>query len=91
MESNVFDFSQALLHLKEGKKLQRSGWNGKGMFIYHVPANAYPYTTEAGKSLANEEGKVEYGAYLAMKTAQGNVVPWLASQTDILADDWSVA
>ena len=29
-----------------------------------------------------------YGAYIAMKTAQGNVVPWLASQTDVLADDW---
>ena len=34
--------------------------------------------------------KVPYGAYIAMKTAQGNVVPWLASQTDMLADDWYI-
>ena len=34
---------------------------------------------------------VEYGAYVAMKTAQGNVVPWLASQTDLLAEDWYIA
>ena len=35
-------------------------------------------------------GLVEYGAYIAMKTAQGNVVPWLASQTDMLAEDWII-
>ena len=38
----------------------------------------------------NENGLVEYGAYIAMKTAQGNVVPWLASQTDMLSEDWNV-
>ena len=43
-----------------------------------------------GKKLAGPEGKVAYGGYIAMKTAQGNVVPWLASQTDVLAEDWCV-
>ena len=38
----------------------------------------------------NEDGLVEYGAYIAMKTTQGNVVPWLASQTDMLAEDWMI-
>ena len=41
-----------------------------------------------GGCIADEDGKVEYGAYIAMKTAQGNVVPWLPSQTDMLAEDW---
>lgn len=80
------NFGQALELLKQGKKVARQGWNGKGMFLYYVPANFYPASTE----IAKEEfgATVEYGAYIAMKTVQGNVVPWLASQTDVLANDW---
>ena len=37
-----------------------------------------------------EDDMIPYGAYIAMKTAQNNVVPWLASQTDVLAEDWYV-
>ena len=85
-------FGQALMLLKEGKKVGRSGWNGKGMFIYLVPANEYPAD---GNKLGTMKGvfpgdMVPYGPYLAMKTAQNNVVPWLASQTDILATDWEI-
>jgi len=113
-QSATFDslsFSHALFALKEGKAVARSGWNGKGMYIYLVPANSYPaqtkvaidywskqpnveFKTHYGDSLAGIPDQqiplVPYGAYLAMKTAQGNVVPWLASQTDIIADDWAV-
>ena len=84
------DFGAALKALKEGKKVARTGWNGKGMFIYYVGPNRYTAITEAAKSIAGEDGKVEYGAYIAMKTAQGNVVPWLASQTDVLSEDWEI-
>ena len=84
----VQDFGQALSWLRVGQRVAREGWNGKGMFLYYVPANAYPATTEIGKSIADLDGKVAYGAYIAMKTAQGNVIPWLASQTDMLAEDW---
>ena len=80
------NFGQVLELLKQGKKVARRGWNGKGMFLYYVPANSYPACTE----IAKEEfgATVEYEAYIAMKTVQGNVVPWLASQTDVLANDW---
>ena len=86
----IGDFGQALNWLKDGKKVAREGWNGKGMFLYYVPANKYPASTKIGESIADTDGKVEYSAYIAMKTAQGNVVPWLASQTDVLAKDWTV-
>lgn len=56
----------------------------------NTPSGAYSPRTEVAKSLVNKNGLVEYGAYIAMKTAQGNVVPWLASQTDLLAEDWCV-
>lgn len=84
------NFGQAIEALKEGKKVAREGWNGKGMFLYYVPSNKYPYTTEIGKSLSDSDGKVEYGAYIAIKTYQGNVIPWLSSQTDMLSEDWLV-
>ncbi len=84
------NFGKAIEELKAGQKVARHGWNGKGMFLYYVPANKYPSSTPIGDSIADEDGKVEYGAYIAMKTAQGNVVPWLASQTDVLSEDWEV-
>lgn len=82
-------FGLAIEAAKMGKKIARYGWNGKGMFLYHVPAAAYPPSTEVAKE-AFCGSDVPYGAYIAMKTAQGNVVPWLASQTDMLADDWKI-
>lgn len=82
-------FGTALFLLKKGYKIARRGWNGKGMFLYYVPANSYPAQTKAAKEHFGD--MVDYGAYIAMKTAQGNVVPWLASQTDMLAEDWEIA
>jgi len=91
------NFGDAIAALKENKKVARSGWNGKGMFLYYVPENRYPAVTDIGKQIgiaasgtSEWDGKVPYGAYIAMKTAQNNVVPWLASQTDVLAEDWEV-
>jgi hypothetical protein len=81
-------FGTAIEFLKDGEKVCRSGWNGKGMFLYLVPANTYKTVTQVAKSEFGDT--VEYGAYIAMKTAQGNVVPWLASQTDMLATDWEM-
>jgi hypothetical protein len=82
------NFGQAIETLKGGQKVAREGWNGKGMFLYYVPANSYPAQTEAAKDHFGD--MVPYGAYIAMKTAQNNVVPWLASQTDVLAEDWQI-
>jgi len=85
-------FGDALVMLKQGLKVTRAGWNGKDMFIYYVPENYYPAVRNSNVTMLGEfpDDMVPYGAYLAMKTAQGNVVPWLASQTDVLAEDWAV-
>lgn len=90
MHEGCLDFSAALEVLKSGGKVSRIGWNGKGMFIYYVPSAYHEPKTDAGKHLAGEGGKVLYGGFIAMKTATGEVVPWLASQTDLLAEDWCV-
>lgn len=82
------EFEDALKELKAGKKVTNGNWNGKDMFIYHVPSNSYPAQTDIAKDEFGD--MVEYGAYVAMKTAQGNVVPWLASQMDMFSNDWEV-
>lgn len=68
----------------------RAGWNGKGMFVYHVPAASYPAQTGVAKKTFGEDALVEYGAYLALKAADGKVYPWTPSQADQLADDWEI-
>lgn len=96
-QATNLDFGQAIKLLKANYKVARSGWNGKGMFLYYVPAGEYPPATDIGKQIAvsfqtpdHPQLTVPYGAYIAMKTAQNNVVPWLASQTDVLAEDWEI-
>lgn len=84
------DFGQALAALKNGKKVARRGWNGKGMFLYYVPEGSYPARTEIAKSHFGEDALVPYTHYIAIKSVNETVTPWVASQTDILADDWQV-
>lgn len=73
------DFGLALHNLKLGHKVAREGWNGKGMsLILYAPVGQM---FMGGKLLP----------HIMLKTVQGDYVPWLASQTDILATDWKVA
>lgn len=90
--SNGLTFGEALEAMKIGKKVGRQGWNGKGMYLYLVQEGRYPPTTKAGRAIAvmQPDGLVPYAPYIAMKTAQHYVVPWLASQTDMIGEDWEV-
>lgn len=72
--AKLMNFGQALAVLREGKKVARAGWNGKGMW--------------AALQLPDADSKMT-APYIYMKTADDMVVPWLASQTDILAEDWA--
>lgn len=66
---------QAILLLKSGARVQRAGWNGKGQYLeLQVP---------------DEHSKMRH-PYIYISPVDGKFVPWLASQTDILADDWMV-
>lgn len=91
-EGKDMTFSDALDKvINFGYRAYRKGWNGKNQFIYYVSKGHYkPCTDVARKYLTGDDGKVAYGAYVAIKTSDGNVVPWTASQTDMLADDWEI-
>ena len=84
------DFGVALHALKSGKRVARAGWNGAGQFVYLVPANSYPAQTGIATSHFGADAMVPYRAYLALKTAQGDVATWAPSCSDVLANDWLV-
>ena len=79
-------FGLAVEAVKKGKKIARAGWNGKGMLLIYI----FPYINDQ-YTIIEKSGIVgTLAPYLAMKTADNKLVPWLASQTDILADDWCI-
>jgi hypothetical protein len=88
--NNGLDFGGALVHLKRGSKVARKGWNGKGMFLFLVNGSTFKVNRAPLLGIYPEGTEVKYHAHVDMKTADGQVVPWLCSQTDMLAEDWEV-
>lgn len=69
------EIGEAVQALRDGHRVARAGWNGKGMWIALQLPDAYSKMTEP---------------YVYMQTAQGGWIPWWCSQADLLADDWEV-
>jgi hypothetical protein len=84
------DFGEAIRELKEGKKVQRAGWNGKGMFVFLVQGSTFKVNRAPLLGIYPEGTEINYCPHIDMRTADGSIVPWLASQTDVLAEDWGV-
>ena len=88
------DFSLALSALKRGHRIARAGWNGKGMWLTLSPGGIVPaanlWAPNNRKFAERNGGTATVLPYITMKTADGKIVPWLASQTDVLADDWTI-
>jgi hypothetical protein len=85
------DFSDALRQCKNGNKISRTGWNGAGQFVVYQAG--YPDGIGINANTARATGYPEgtlcrFAPYLMMHNSQGVFVPWLASQGDLLADDW---
>jgi hypothetical protein len=90
-------FGQALMEVKQGEKIARVGWNGKNMWVAMTPGKVldlekndiWPKNIK-DVAVANG-GTVEILPYLTMKTVDNKIVMgWLASQTDMLANDWFI-
>lgn len=86
----LHSFSQALTALKQGKKISRQGWNGKGMFVYMVPAAHYPAQTGIAKDHFGSEAMVPYNPYMAIKNVDNTVSTWVPSSSDCFAEDWII-
>ena len=82
------DFGDAIRALKDGERVAREGWNGKGMYV--LLAHEADFVTDADIS-AFDQLEVEVADMLVLKTAQDTFQPgWLASQADMLAEDWYI-
>ena len=88
--STGLTFGMAIEALKLGQRVARAGWNGAGQFVYLVPAASYPAQTGAAKAHFGADALVPYRAYLALKTAQGDIATWAPSCSDALAEDWQI-
>lgn len=87
-DDGLLDFSDALINIREGNRVSRKGWNGKGMYVFL--ANNIQFDTDADISEFNGFD-VSVSDLLVLRTAQGTFQPgWLATQSDLLADDWYV-
>lgn len=75
MSQMTMDIGEAVDALKSGRRVARQGWNGKGLWLELQRPDAHSKMTLP---------------YVYMHTAQGDLVPWLCSQTDLLAEDWVI-
>lgn len=85
------DFAWAIRKLKSGILIFRRGWNGSGMWLTYQKgyADGIPINRNTAEATGMAEGTVcKFRPYIMMYTAQGDFVPWVASQSDLLAEDW---
>ncbi len=85
------NFSWALDSLKSGHRVKRLGWNGKDMFIFLVDGSEFEVNRAPLNKFYEEGTRIKYHSHIDMKTADGQIMPWLASQADVLSDDWVLA
>ena len=89
------DIGQAVREMRVSRnRVAREGWNGKDMYIMYQPG--YPDGVGINRNTSDATGLPEgtvckFAPYITMRTATGEFVPWLCSQTDLLAQDWMVA
>lgn len=89
------NFGEAIEMMKKGHRVARTGWNGKGMWLFVI--GDCPNSTSDSKGLSSkwffhdgQNDSYPVCPFIAMKTADNKIVPWLASQTDMLSEDWYV-
>lgn len=84
-ECNAMTFGFAIEAMKKGKKVARKGWNGKDMYLFKSPkVGCQMHKQYTGKDINDLQ------EFIVMKAADDTLVPWLASQTDVLAEDWMI-
>ncbi len=85
------DFADALDFIKNGRQVRRLGWNSTDQFIFLVPGSTFVVNRPPLSIMYPEGTEIEYQPHIDMKTVQGTIVPWIASQSDLLANDWVTA
>lgn len=84
----AWSFGKALEAMKEGKRVTRTNWNGKGQYVF-IADNVEFHTDADISEFSGPDVAVFVAPMFVLRTAQGNLQPgWLATQSDLLAEDW---
>ena len=89
-QENGFGFDIALQEIKAGKKLTRSGWNGKEMFVFLVGGSLFTVNRAPLNAIYPEGTEVNYRPHIDLRAADGTIGVWSISNNDALAVDWHV-
>lgn len=90
---HTFNFGEAIRNLKNGKRVARSGWNGKGMFVVYQKGypDGIPSNAQTAKAWGINEGDLfKCESYLQIKMVNGSHAMWVPSINDVLAEDWQI-
>lgn len=90
-ENNMNGIGWAIKEMQNGAKVARAGWNSKGMFLFLVPGSTFQVNRAPLLGIYPEGTEINYQSHIDLKTADGQIVPWNASQSDLLATDWELA
>lgn len=89
-ETNGMNFGLAIEAMKKGFKVARTGWNGKGMFLFLVDGSTFTVNRKPLLGIYPEGTEVTYNPHIDMKYVNGNVGAWNAAPNDILGEDWYI-
>ena len=91
MRDDPHGIGWAVKQMHAGNRVRRQGWNGRGMFLFLVPGSTFKVSRPPLLGIYPEGTEIQYHAHVDMKTATGEIVPWLCNQSDLLAIDWELA
>lgn len=83
-------FGDALHFLKQGLKLQRRGWNGKGMFVFLVNGSTFSVSRAPLLGIFPEGTEINYRPHIDIKNVDGSIATWVPSIGDVMAEDWQI-
>ena len=85
-----YNFSDALVKIRQGHRMQRAGWNGKGMFVFLAGRSVFTVNREPLLSILGEGTRVTYRPHIDIYQPDGSIGVWQPSICDIMAEDWQV-
>ncbi len=87
----TFTFSEALDHMRAGRRVCRKGWSGIGLYIFLAKSSTFQLDRPPLPVVSPTEGtQGSYHPYIDMRTSTGEHLPWAATHADLVADDWTV-
>jgi|GEM_PF-137597 len=87
---DAMSFGHAIKAMQDGHRVARAGWNGADMFIFLVTGSTFFADREPFLSILGKGTRFQYQEHIDMRTADGQIIPWNASQADMLANDWMI-